>query len=253
MSFNQVTPIRVVSLKSDVLKRDNIEIALKKLKVDFKYQDAIRGRDVIDKESLKAKFIDYGRLVGDGELGCTLSHLSIYKEMIDKDIAWMIILEDDVIPGESLYDLSINDFSVFDDRYLYILGGQNGLESEMMQKTSLFNKIKLGNVTFRKQVNSERYIYRTCCYLVSLSVAKSIYEQSKYNLFLADDWQYLMSNGCFSDIYITDIVKHPIELTDSSIEVERKSHSESLNRWSLLVGLARRFKGLLREVYRLKK
>lgn len=43
-----------------------------------------------------------GRRLSGGEIGCLLSHLGIYEKMVDEDIPWACVFEDDAVLGEDL-------------------------------------------------------------------------------------------------------------------------------------------------------
>jgi len=62
------------------------------------------GKDVSESERAKLNFSGTdsrkGRLPTDGEIGCSLSHQLIYKDIVQRDEAWSIILEDDAIIDE---------------------------------------------------------------------------------------------------------------------------------------------------------
>jgi glycosyl transferase family 25 len=72
-----------------------------KLAIKFNFIQAVNGKslsraqinDIYD-ESLSVS--EFGRGLTLGELGCALSHLSIYKRMIDEEIEIAVILEDDI-------------------------------------------------------------------------------------------------------------------------------------------------------------
>ncbi|MET6595698.1 glycosyltransferase family 25 protein [Citrobacter portucalensis] len=88
------------------------------------------------------------------------------------------MLEDDVNVKVNFLTLIKNKIYQFDKDNLYILGGQNGLLSKKMQQTSFFNKIELNKTFFlEKAIKSEKYIFRTCCYMINNNVAKKMVEK----------------------------------------------------------------------------
>ncbi len=69
-----------------------------------------------------------GAEMTDGEIACTLSHQLIYQDMIDKNIEWAVILEDDVIVNEKfkkfLQYFNLSEKDKLKHNNLYLLGGR---------------------------------------------------------------------------------------------------------------------------------
>lgn len=222
-------PIFIVSLKKDVEKREAISKVLNNFNLDFKFIDAVYGKELSTEylQSLRdksvGKIIDRGFSATPGEIGCTLSHLKVYQEVIKKDIQWACVLEDDAILDDR--------FKVFVENFkeeglrpdnLYLLGGQRPISKKLIVK-SVRNIRIVGMQRFHKTIRSEQHIYRTCCYLISSDLAKSLIDLSEDEFILADDWAYLVKRSLIKDIYLSDFVGHPIDLSGSNIENERKA------------------------------
>ena len=87
-------------MKKSTDRRANVTSQMKKLGVDFEFIDGVDGRElsqsyvdsVFDKETAQKIWKPMTR----GEIGCSLSHISIYKKMIAENIKFSIILEDDL-------------------------------------------------------------------------------------------------------------------------------------------------------------
>ena len=80
--------IFVINLKKSTDRRANVTSQMKKLGVDFEFIDGVDGRElsqsyvdsVFDKETAQKIWKPMTR----GEIGCSLSHISIYKKMIKR-------------------------------------------------------------------------------------------------------------------------------------------------------------------------
>lgn len=73
---------------------------LKTLGIEFEFLDAFWGADYYDDEKYFARTPSQKyekRLMTPGEIGCALSHLAIYKKMIDENISYALIFEDDAV------------------------------------------------------------------------------------------------------------------------------------------------------------
>ncbi|MCH9739329.1 MAG: glycosyltransferase family 25 protein [Epsilonproteobacteria bacterium] len=104
----QNVKIFVINLKKDVQKRKNMEKVLQGLNLEFEFIDAVYGKDLSNAE-INSVYdenlaIEYnGRPMSKAEIGCMLSHLSIYKKVLEDNIQNTLILEDDVqIDGKIL-------------------------------------------------------------------------------------------------------------------------------------------------------
>lgn len=92
----------VISVRNSHTRREHIIQEFGKQNVSFEFFDAIIPEQV---ESLSKKIninID-GVPLTKGELGCLFSHLSLWQKMIDENIEYMAIFEDDVHLGNNAH------------------------------------------------------------------------------------------------------------------------------------------------------
>ncbi|WP_051910657.1 glycosyltransferase family 25 protein [Pectobacterium brasiliense] len=226
MEKNKI-PVFIVSLAKDIDRRKSIADDLKKGSIDFEFIDAILGSDLTreDLDRIRENSPEeFNPTVS--EIGCSLSHQKIYSKIINEKIEWAIILEDDAIINGSLKHLidglSGEAIKKMAEEDLYILGGQDGLSQRRKVSLSFFNKININGVIFRKLIHKPIYITRTCCYLVSRKLAINLHKEFNNNYYIADKWDYLYKKKCFKNIYLTEIISHPIiDISNSNIEKER--------------------------------
>ncbi|HIF9214290.1 TPA: glycosyltransferase family 25 protein [Photobacterium damselae] len=249
--MNQV-PIYIVSLSDAIERRTKISKALDDIGCSYEFIDAIRGGNIDDEEIKKYNnFSYYNRNIAANEIGCTLSHQKIYKLMMLRNESKAIILEDDVILGDQFKKLLQSNFSI-DDESLYILGGQEGLISLDMQQFSIWRKLNISEVEFKKSIKSERYIYRTCCYMLSKELARKMNNLHRIKFYLADDWAFLKKERIIKRIYMANVVSHPLDLTGSTIESDRaKIKSEKSFKKTKLYSSLRIIKVFVRKLYSL--
>lgn len=246
--------IFIVSLQQDVEKREIISKILNDFNLDFTFIDAVYGRELPNEylDYLRKKssgiLVDRGFPATPGEIGCTLSHLKTYQEVIDRGLEWACILEDDAILDKR-FKVFIKNFdgSNLSSQDLYILGGQNGLQENRIIKSTKCTKV-IGYKSFQKTIKSEDVIYRTCCYLMSQSMAKNLINSANESFLLADDWSYLVKKKCIQAIYLSNFVDHPLDLTNSSLQKEREGAllNKSLKKKSLISRLPASIKWRLR-------
>lgn len=107
--------IFVINLEKDKERYAQIADSLNKFKLNFERVDAVYGASInreedptifTDKECVvKHNCLSSTKLIGnltDGELGCALSHLKVYKEIVDRNLPGAIVLEDDFIVTSKL-------------------------------------------------------------------------------------------------------------------------------------------------------
>jgi len=91
--------IFVVNLKRDKYKKDLFIENNSSILGDFEFIEAVDGKklSLVDAGYDKNKALRrLGREMSAGEVGCYLSHMMIYQKIINEDIAYALVLEDDV-------------------------------------------------------------------------------------------------------------------------------------------------------------
>lgn len=97
-------PVRVISLTDSFERRKLIKSQLEGLSIPFTFVDAIDGRKglapefepMIDRPGTEEQF---GRQMTDAEYACALSHMAIYRMIVDENLPGAVVLEDDAIIG----------------------------------------------------------------------------------------------------------------------------------------------------------
>ena len=94
-------PIFIVSLKDATSRRAGMQVQMEKLGLSFEFFDAFDGRktDVLAQKHYNGprRLAYWGRHLDGGEWGCLMSHMNIYKHMLENNLPHAIILEDDAL------------------------------------------------------------------------------------------------------------------------------------------------------------
>ncbi len=98
MKFN----IFVINLDGSESRLESIKSQLDKIGQSFERVSAIRGSLLSEDEkkqvySIESNKKNYYKLLSDGEIGCSLSHISCWRKIIDDNLDYALILEDDAI------------------------------------------------------------------------------------------------------------------------------------------------------------
>jgi len=96
----------VINLESAPGRRERIGTQLEALGIPYRIFPAVDGRKLSD-EAMRARYderaaIRYYRPLSRGELGCALSHVGVYRQMLDSGAPFGLVLEDDAAPGAEL-------------------------------------------------------------------------------------------------------------------------------------------------------
>ncbi|WP_061013185.1 glycosyltransferase family 25 protein [Photobacterium leiognathi] len=215
--------ISIISLKKDFEKRELLRTRLGKYDLNPTYIDAVNGKEMTASNYFSLRTCATSKFKGrkyftPSELGCYLSHKKALEHFLTSEQDWLLVLEDDV-------DIvsNINNFlkeNNFDDNAIYILGGQDGLRS---LNRVIRTKVKYSNELYKVRLYTYRWLYRTCCYLISKKVALQILDLMNNTSFMIDDWSFIMKNTQIDSIYYSRVFTHPVDLSNSSIEDERRS------------------------------
>lgn len=97
--------IFIINLAKDVKRRDSITSQLQELNLPFELFPAVYGKSIPAAELARC-YSDAGaqriqcRSLTPSEIGCALSHIGVYREIVRRGIPSALILEDDVQVGK---------------------------------------------------------------------------------------------------------------------------------------------------------
>jgi len=100
-SLPDSTTVFVINLKKDIKKKEHMIKLCKMFFLDCNFFDAVYGKFLSKEEIHKHYTIKKSKKYSKkgmslGEIGCLLSHKTIYQKMIDENIKQALILEDDI-------------------------------------------------------------------------------------------------------------------------------------------------------------
>lgn len=205
----------VVNMRKDTQKRRIIEQQLQSHPdLDFQIWEAVEGGK-LSKDAQKSLvseefYSKYKRNATLPAIGCALSHISIYKEIIDKGIDYALILEDDAI-------LTLTPPIVGLDSYL---STQKAVAILLTPEVIYKNEDMICNLDMSVK-NRTCKLYKihsglmTSGYIINKSAAKLLYEHLRPVKFMADAW----SDFCNMGLNLYAIVPHIISYPDGFGEI----------------------------------
>lgn len=150
-------PVFVISLKSSTARRDKITERLKELNIEFKFLNATDGRELPQEEILEIQngCKDLIKVRGFpmqvGEIGCSLSHKAVYEKIVNENIEYACVLEDDAILAPEFVNCIKRESvkKVFDKECIIMLGHfLHGSPQEVL--TTFWKKTKFTDKTYLK-------------------------------------------------------------------------------------------------------
>lgn len=226
-SKNDNMSIYLVSLNQDVARREKLKERFPQSYASFRHIEAIDGRVLPAKEyfdKTRGFFNKYKRIMTPAELGCTLSHIKALQKFLSTDARCALIIEDDII-GED------TDFRFIETTATKEVG--NGIMFCGCQE-GLLLRYKYGKPiteSLLKVAHTNRGEFsRTAAYVVSREAAQTILDFHNNNFITVADFWFDLLKKFRGDVYYLDVISHPIDLSNSSIENERLIVQRSLLR-----------------------
>ncbi|MFJ5409258.1 glycosyltransferase family 25 protein [Pectobacterium punjabense] len=204
----------VVNLEKDKEKKVKIESECRKAELNYEIISAVDGRKINDNE-LKSKVHPISlNYLSKGEIGCALSHQKVYKKIIDDDIEYALILEDDV-------DLS-QDINSFLKDFMSVKNKNKGdIFLLYPSGLSFYNrKIEVSNNYFFYEA------YNSSCahgYIISNKAAKKLMRINTPIILVADAWLWFYQISLLKVYALNkELVRaYDIDKSLSTIETER--------------------------------
>lgn len=102
--------VLIINLAKNIKRLELIDQRLNKLSVDYERIEAVYGKEVSSavKKQNSSRFWWWcikGYPMRDGEYGCAMSHLNVYRKMVEENESIACVLEDDAIPREEFPQL----------------------------------------------------------------------------------------------------------------------------------------------------
>lgn len=179
--------IFVINLKKDTAKKAQISRLLTKLNLDFEIFPAIEGKKLTSAEIDSVYFWDkslFNRQLTNGEIGCAMSHLAIYKKMLSENIEMALIFEDDAIFDEKLIE-SLKIINHLPKDYELFLLGYSELPNTGKEACTINIPIKNNPTKFLVNKPIE-LTFCTHAYIVNKRGATKLLQQIKISLPI--DW-----------------------------------------------------------------
>lgn len=114
----------VISLLRSEKRREHAKWEMEKHSITFKFFDAVEVKDICDIQNYDSLYREkfFGRHLRNGEIGCYLSHYTLWQKAIDLNET-ICILEDDITICCENFNEILDTCSLFQDFDIIKLGG----------------------------------------------------------------------------------------------------------------------------------
>lgn len=219
-------PVYIINLEKDIQKKKYMVNLCDKYGLKYSFINAVDGSRLDDKEinqivDHKLSLKKLKRKLVKAEIGCLLSHLSIYKKMISDNIEVSLILEDDVNFDHSLIDF-FQCYEKLPLKYdLLLLGHHKALSRDKPGSSNFWSKkIKIDKFEISRPTE---VCYGTYGYLITYEGAIKL--KDRINKFYLPIDNYTGSDK-FSNLYI---MQKPIILVNEDFTSKYTSMTERNN------------------------
>ena len=200
----------VVNMDKDTGKRKQIEAQLVlHPELDYQIWKAVEGRKLTveqQSELISPKFKErYGKGASLPAAGCSLSHLGIYRDMIEKELSYALILEDDAILSS---DLKLESL-------VKLLDTEKPVAILLTPDFWYKKRGLVVGIDERHNVYELYDGYMTSGYMINLALAKLIAPKLLPIHLVADEWKIFISYG----IKLFGIVPHVVSFPDGIGEI----------------------------------
>lgn len=99
--------VYIINLDSCVERWENISTQCDALGIEYERVSAVRGSELTAEEKvevydLSTNLAKYDKRLNDGEIGCYLSHVKCWKKIVEEELDFALILEDDASLREKI-------------------------------------------------------------------------------------------------------------------------------------------------------
>jgi len=162
--------IYILTVK-DSIRESRIKKRFEGLNYEFFY--GVDGTKV-DKQYYESK----GSIRTYGQLGCTLSHVNLYKKIVDENIEMALILEDDCIFNDNFKNFKMYYDELPDNWEMVYIG--------YLPMSNIY-KSNFKNIFYKVQVEKNiKHVCGTHCIIIKKDFAEKMYNFNKDGIYTAD-------------------------------------------------------------------
>jgi glycosyl transferase family 25 len=156
--------------------------------------------------------VDKGARLNPGQIGCAMSHLAIYRRMIEQDLDCALVFEDDVVLPADIHRILLAIAPTLRNGELIQLN--NWKDGECL--LSLASMSEIAGLSLYLPLN-ETDLGSSCAYLIDRRAAEKILQLNFPVRVPADCWEYFYKKGCLSTARVVFPFPVMVKAFESSI------------------------------------
>lgn len=222
----------VINLAKDTVRKNNMINKLSDLNLDYEFIDATYGPDIADADLPyfynESRAIKVRTTLAKSEVGCALSHIKIYQKIVQENLPYAVVLEDDVTINADTSDviaiLEKDGYLKRDASDIILLGG---------------GRFRYSNWYIQKITDKYRFVpvydraWGAYGYIITNTAARSLLSNLVPVHTVIDYWDYYARNRWVSlKAVIPKLITIADDGVNSNIELDRnligKSQKPSL-------------------------
>lgn len=218
--------ILVISLSGSPRRKQVIQ-EFAKQEVNFQFVDAIWGNslDLYNDERINTKRLtEIGMIKIPGGVGAGLSHLKCHQIIIDENLDFALIFEDDLLLNEKLKSLLPAVITASSREGVTMLFYQS-LSKIILEKSK---SIKIDNDHSLYEYTSDKTIFSAAAYIIWNKTAKRIVDYLLPLCASPDAWNLFKKDGVIKDIKVIYPMLCSHALCPSEITYPAKSHVKKM-------------------------
>ncbi len=213
--------IYVVSLKNQLDRRAHIEKQFQQLGLEYNFFDAIsKGNAIRVCQDLSLNFVPDSITLG--ELGCFMSHVSLWQMMINKNIPYLVIFEDDIVLSTRIHNILLK-LDMLTQQYDVIKLETMQTPTELGRKIAIDDDLHICSL-LSEHMGTAAYVVSNECAVLMMNKLSLTSIDKPIDHLLFKDWLKDFSNHqVFPAVAIQDDLLHSKETAlVSNLEKERK-------------------------------
>ncbi|GEM_PF-6884450 len=227
----------VISLKNDNDdRRKNVRKQMHQYKWDFEFQDAVDG-DTINKLEDSRIHRD-AHWMRHGQIGCALSHMECYQRVVDENLDYALIFEDDFkfkSDLSELLEITLNSLVCKISQVLFLYVNTFPEEKLSLRRVE-------GNLF---SIKGGRPLCATA-YIITRRFCQKMINQARPIISVADDWSRFLDMDLISDCFVMYPLPIGIMEFDSQIGYKPYGRKQRIGRYlSSRIKLPSVIKGIL--------
>ncbi|XDZ50208.1 glycosyltransferase family 25 protein [Neisseriaceae bacterium CLB008] len=225
--------IFIINLEHQTEKRQFMQEQLDRLGLEAEFIAAVNGKSMSADQLREAVYNYDDCCLTAGEVGCSLSHISIYKKMVSENIKHALILEDDALLSDDLPNVLTS---------LELKGINHKPHVYLLTSPQCYNELNPTQIYGNYQSFELLDAWNAHGYVMNIKAASKMAKALSPIFLVADHWKHFKHAGytnisCIIPALVSDHdpdkIKSDLEADRSLVEQKRDDHYQAIAKNSI--------------------